>query len=333
MTPRPPLRAVVVGAGLMGRWHVDAIRRAGGVVVGVVDEDAGRARRLAAHVGAPAMTLDNALGGTGVTVAHVCTPLETHVDLARTILARGIHAIVEKPLAADASLTRQVLDEAGRKGLVLCPVHQMPFQSGFRRLLSALPRLGALLHVEAISCSAGAEGSPGDAAGRIADDILPHPLSLFAELGGAPLSAMTWCSTRPDRGEIVAMASTNRTSYSIRISMAGRPTRNALHVIAERGSAHLDLFHGYVVLEGGTVSRARKALRPFMWSAATIAAAAWNLSRRAAAAEWAYPGLRALVATCYASIRGEGPVPIEPDRVVDIARARDAILLASRDRA
>jgi predicted dehydrogenase len=45
-TPMNPIRAAIVGAGLMGRWHAHAAQRAGGHLVGIVDIDESAAVRL-----------------------------------------------------------------------------------------------------------------------------------------------------------------------------------------------------------------------------------------------------------------------------------------------
>ena len=117
----PELRAAIVGAGLMGRWHADAIARAGGRVVAVVDTRIEQARKLAGD-GEGFRSLDDLGSRMSLDVVHICTPLATHVELAEQALALGANVVVEKPLAADAESTAALLGRsdgaaaAGRPG-------------------------------------------------------------------------------------------------------------------------------------------------------------------------------------------------------------------------
>jgi hypothetical protein len=97
-------------------------------------------------------------------------------------------------------------------------------------------------------------------------------------------------------------------------------------VIGTEGSGHADLFHGFAVLEHGTVSRRNKILHPFVYAASTLGGALKNLSMRAIRGEGAYPGLARLVKEFHSAARGEVPSPISSDEVLAIARARDSLL-------
>src|SRR5437879_404546 len=97
---RDPIRAAVVGAGLMGRWHADALVRAGGRLSLVVDADPQRARRLAARYPncRATTTLGADAGDSIVDVVHICTPTDTHETLASQAVQNHMRALVEKPL-------------------------------------------------------------------------------------------------------------------------------------------------------------------------------------------------------------------------------------------
>jgi predicted dehydrogenase len=297
-----------------------------------VDPDASRAVDLArAHRAAYARTLRETVSSSAsIDAVHVCTPLEFHDELTRDSIALGLHVLVEKPLAATAAATADLLRCAAERGVLVCPVHQFPFQRGVRTLVDALPAIGPVVHVEAVTCSAGGDNS--DAAGRdqIAADVLPHPLSLFSAILGAPVASIDWQVSRPAFGELRAWGTAQGATLSIVVSMAGRPTRNAVHVIGARGSAHADLFHGFLVRESGEVSQARKIVQPLAHAGATLSVALGNLARRAVAGESAYPGLRTLVAEFHAAIRGTAAPPISAAQTLDIAMARDAILAHAR---
>lgn len=333
MTPEtsPPalsdVRAIVLGAGMMGCWHADAAARAGARVWAVVDPQADRARALAArHVGARTAERLEHLEPAGVEVVHVCAPVAEHAALARLALQSGRHAVVEKPAGRDAAETEALLALAGRAGRILCPVHQYPFQRGAARLARSLPSLGPVLHVDATVCSAGADGWPDEERERLAGEILIHPLSLLARLPGLAIETAGWTVARPRPGELRAVAESGGATLSIVVSTAGRPTASGLRLVAARGTARLDLFHGFAVIEPGGVSRARKVVRPFALAGATTVRAGANLLGRAARREPAFPGLRELVAAVYRAVRKGGPPPLPESEILAVARARDAIL-------
>ena len=127
------MRAAIVGAGSMGRWHAAAAGRSDGTVVAVVDRELASAAALG--VGAAYVDLETALAAHEVDIVHVCTPLDAHAEIVRIALAAGAHVIVEKPLAPDVSTTDQLLRLADDAGRSVVPVHQFLFQFGFRRTL------------------------------------------------------------------------------------------------------------------------------------------------------------------------------------------------------
>jgi predicted dehydrogenase len=322
------MRAAIVGAGLMGRWHARELGHAGGVMVGVFDADLAAAERLAgAHRGAKAFeNYDLMLAETSPEVVHVCTPPASHVPLAERALRAGAHAIVEKPVAPTAGETERLLGVAESHGKVVCPVHQYLFQRPLRRARHTLEKLGPVLDFSWIACSAGATGRTPEEADAVAADILPHPLSVLQRLHPADFAQLAWCASRPRAGELRAFAAAEGTSVSIVVSMDGRPTRNELRILGAGGALYADLFHGYAIIEPSAVSRTRKITRPFALSAATTRAAAVNLARRALQREPAYPGLRGLFEAIYAFARGDMPPPITHEECLGVARARERIL-------
>ncbi len=321
------LRAAIVGAGLMGRWHADAVRRIGAKVSAVVDADRRRAAELAKrHPSAEAATeLEPVIAGQLADVVHICTPAETHTVLATQALEAGLHALVEKPLAETAEATSGLLALAESRGLQLCPVHQFLFQPGVLRAGKSLEKIRPLLHLDAMICSAGAEQDALES-DRVAADILPHPLSLVARLVSGPIRDGHWQMRHPARGELRADGQIGSVTVSLLISMGGRPTANLLRLIGAGGTIHVDLFHGFAVLEAGAVSRTRKITHPFTLAGGTLVSATGNLLSRAARGESAYPGLRELVHRFYHAVQTGGQPPISSGEILDVAVVRDALL-------
>jgi predicted dehydrogenase len=114
------LRAVVVGLGFVGRAHVEALRRIGVTVSGVVGSSPDRVAADAAALGIPQVysDLDAVLTDEAIDVVHIASPNHLHCSQAAAVLAAGKHLVVEKPLGRDSTETGQLLEQARRTDLV-----------------------------------------------------------------------------------------------------------------------------------------------------------------------------------------------------------------------
>src|SRR5512135_2684913 len=98
MTRRSDLGAAVIGSGFIGTVHVEALRRIGVRVVGLLDATPELSVRRAEELGIPRAyaSLDELLADPAVTVVHVTSPNELHHPQVRRILAAGRPVVCEK---------------------------------------------------------------------------------------------------------------------------------------------------------------------------------------------------------------------------------------------
>lgn len=321
------LRAAIVGAGLMGRWHAHAARKVGAEVVAVVDPRSAAARALHRRFSRARVftDLDDCLASCPADVVHVCTPAESHVELAELALRAGKAVLVEKPLAPSAQDTERLLRLAKSKNLKLNPVHQFPFQRGFQHVQRGTKDCGDLVRVSFHLCSAGGTGRSDADCRALLLEILPHPLSVFCSLFGNGFAKVSWTILRFTAQDLEMNGIVNNTLLEVRLSLRGRPPRNELTVVGTRGTGRVDFFHGYSILERGGTARRSKLLLPFRSSLSLLTAAAANLTYRALRAEWAYPGLRTLIGRFYQSIHNDRAAPISDEEILLISRFIDRL--------
>ena len=118
MTEVAALRAGVVGTGFIGVVHVDALRRLGVEVLGVVGSTPERA---AAKGIAPVYdSYEALLADDRVDVVHLTTPNYLHYPQVRQALAAGKHVVCEKPLAVTSEESAELVELAASSGLVNC---------------------------------------------------------------------------------------------------------------------------------------------------------------------------------------------------------------------
>jgi predicted dehydrogenase len=145
------MRAAVVGTGFVGVLHVEALRRLGIEVLGVVGSSPARARAkaLAVPLPAPYDSFEALLADDRVDVVHLTTPNHLHYEQAKAVLAAGKHIVCEKPLALDSAQSAELLELAERSGLVHCTNFNIRFypQAQEARALVAEGRLGDVWNV------------------------------------------------------------------------------------------------------------------------------------------------------------------------------------------
>jgi predicted dehydrogenase len=317
------LRAAIVGAGLMGRWHAAYARRAGARIAAIVDADPSAAVLLQRRHPSARMfgTLDECLSARTADVVHICTPSALHATLSASALRAGAHVVVEKPAADSPDVARELVELAAAAGRQLVAVHQFAFQRGFRRILQRLPELGDVVRVEFHACTAGADGRDPDGRRAVLREIVPHPAYLLRQLlGPAAVDAAEWRLLRSTDDDLDLVACTGATALSVSISRRSRPTLNELHVWGTRGAAVADLYHGYSIFGSVSAGRSGKAIRPFAAGLKLLAAAGGNLALRAAHREPAYPGLLEVLRRAYRSICTASPQPVPCEEIIAVAK-------------
>ncbi len=111
----------LIGAGLVGPQHVEAVRRLGFVdVVAVAGSSEASAQAKADAMGIPKAygNYEALIDDPDVQVVHNCTPNYLHLPVNMAVIERKKHIVSDKPLAMNAGEAKQLLDAVNRAGVV-----------------------------------------------------------------------------------------------------------------------------------------------------------------------------------------------------------------------
>jgi predicted dehydrogenase len=129
-------RVGVVGVGHIGSNHARLYAEIPSAeFTAVYDVDVARGNAIGKKFGAtPVKSLGEFI--EMVDAASVATPTSTHYEIARSLLARGKHVLVEKPITDNTAHAAELAELAARKGLIL----QVGHVERFNPVLSALEK-------------------------------------------------------------------------------------------------------------------------------------------------------------------------------------------------
>ena len=175
------IRVGVVGVGHIGSSHARLYADVPNAeLAAIYDIDRGRANSMAKKVGTiVAKTLDEF--AEFVDAASICTPTQSHHEIAVPLLQRGKHLLVEKPIAENPHDATELAEIAAQNGLIL----QVGHVERFNPVLSALEsRLTHPRFIEAHRLSPYPNRSTDIG---VILDLMIHDLEIILHLVGSPV--------------------------------------------------------------------------------------------------------------------------------------------------
>ena len=117
------LRVGVFGTGALGRHHARILGSLAGVErIGIHDARPEQAAAVAREHGTRVFDRFEDLAAE-IDAAVVAVPTVAHAEVGVALLERGVHVLVEKPIAADLAQATALIDAASRAGRVLAVGH------------------------------------------------------------------------------------------------------------------------------------------------------------------------------------------------------------------
>ena len=133
------LRVGVVGVGIMGQNHARVFADVPGVrLVGVADPDRKQRNFVSGALGCAGYADVEGLLADGVDAVTIAAPTHLHRDLALTCIARGVHVLVEKPIASSVEEGNAIIAAARRAGVTLMVGHVERFNPAVDAIKEAI---------------------------------------------------------------------------------------------------------------------------------------------------------------------------------------------------
>ena len=174
-------RIGVAGVGALGYHHARLLNELSGVrPSGIFDTRADRAAEVARALGVTAHpSLASLVDASDAIV--VAVPTSDHESVACEALSRGVHVLVEKPLAADLGQAQRILGAAERSGAMVQVGHVERFNPV---VMAALEHIDEPLFIESHRM---APFSPRSTDVAVVLDLMIHDVDLVMRLVGKPI--------------------------------------------------------------------------------------------------------------------------------------------------
>ncbi|HEX2093906.1 MAG TPA: Gfo/Idh/MocA family oxidoreductase [Longimicrobiaceae bacterium] len=182
MTER--LRVGVVGVGSLGFHHARILRDVpGAALVGVHDIDPERSSRVSEELGVRAFpSLEELLGRVEAVV--VAVPTSDHAAVALAAIDRGVHLLIEKPIASSLEEADRIVRSADARGVLVATGHVERFNGALR---ACEPFLEGPRFIESHRL---APFNPRGTDVAVVLDLMIHDIDLVLSLIESPVSSV-----------------------------------------------------------------------------------------------------------------------------------------------
>lgn len=145
------LRAGVIGLGAMGRHHVRVYNDLPAVKLTAVSDVAAPAvERTTAEYGVRGfIEIDEMLDSGAIDLVSIVVPTSLHHEVVLKAIDRGIHVLVEKPIASTVAEACQMIDAAHRAGVRLMVGHIERFNPAILELKRRIEQVGTIFQISA----------------------------------------------------------------------------------------------------------------------------------------------------------------------------------------
>jgi predicted dehydrogenase len=236
------VRIGVIGAGALGFHHTRILRDVPGAeLVGFFESNAERAAQVTSELGVKAFsTLDALLDS--VQAVSVVVPTPAHFGVASPALERGLHVLIEKPIATTIDEADALLAIARRTGAVLQIGHVERFNRAVR---AALPYVEKARFIESNRL---APFNPRGSDVAVVLDLMIHDIDLVRTFVGGGVSSVSAVGV-PVLTPFVDIANARITFEqgavaNITASRVSRDRMRKLRIFQQSGYLSLDLGAG-----------------------------------------------------------------------------------------
>jgi predicted dehydrogenase len=123
------IHTAVVGAGFIGPVHVEALRRLGVTITGILGIDDMESTTARHKLGLPKAykNLDEVLADPAVQVVHLAVPNVLHYEFAKKAVQAGKHVLCEKPLAMNSRESAELVELAKARKVAAAVCYNVRF--------------------------------------------------------------------------------------------------------------------------------------------------------------------------------------------------------------
>ncbi len=133
------LKIGVVGVGVMGSNHARVLSEMAGIeLVGIVDPERKQREFVSRNLGCAEFGDLESLLANGVDAVTIAAPTHLHHDLALACISKGVHVMVEKPIAPTVEEGRAIVAAAHHAGVTLMIGHVERFNPAVESIKRAI---------------------------------------------------------------------------------------------------------------------------------------------------------------------------------------------------